>query len=93
MISEKCKEEKEMVRGASTSKVSANFPAISGMLTTTVSILLFILRARTLLVTTFLLSVDKGRLSETGLTLGPCMTEEIEGALWPIYGARLGGQY
>jgi hypothetical protein len=27
------------------------------------------------------------------LILGPSMFEEIEGALWPIYGARLGGQY
>jgi hypothetical protein len=41
----------------------------------------------------FLLSVDKGRLSITGLIRGPCMIEETEGALWPIYGTCLGGQY
>jgi hypothetical protein len=50
-------------------------------------------RQRALLVTPFLLSINRGKFSETGLVLGPCMTEEIEGALWPIYGIRLGGQY
>jgi hypothetical protein len=49
--------------------------------------------ARALLSTPFLLSVDKGRLSKTGLVLGPCMIEDIEGALWPIYGTCLSGQY
>jgi hypothetical protein len=93
MISEKFKEEKEVVRRANTSKASTNFQSISGMLMTIVAIFLLVLRERVLLDPPFLLSVDKGNLSGTGLILGPSMFEEIEGALWPIYGARLGGQY
>jgi hypothetical protein len=92
MISERCEEEKEMLKKASTSKAPANFPAMSGMLTTTVSIFFFVLHARTLQGMSFLLKVDKGRLSGVRLILGPCMTEEIEGALYPIYETRLGGQ-
>jgi hypothetical protein len=76
-----------------TSKALTNFLATSGILTTTVSIFIFVLRARALLVTPFFLSIDKGKLSGIGLVLGPYMIEEIEGALWPIYGTRLGGQY
>jgi hypothetical protein len=63
------------------------------MLTTIVSIVLLVFRARVLLSTPFLLSVYKGRLSETGLVLGPYMIEEIEGALWLMYGTYLSGQY
>jgi hypothetical protein len=37
--------------------------------------------------------IDRGKMSDKGLILGPCITEEINGALWPIYGTRLGGQY
>jgi hypothetical protein len=68
----------------STSKALANFPARSGRSTSVVSIIFLVFRERVLLGTPFLLSVDKGRLSETGLVLGPCMIEEIEGALWPM---------
>jgi hypothetical protein len=64
---------------------------MSGISTTAVSIFLLVLRERVLLSPLFLLSGDKGRLSETGLILGPCMIKEIEGALWLIYGACLGG--
>jgi hypothetical protein len=65
---------------------------MSGMSTTAVSIFFLVLRARVLLSPLFLLSDDKGRLYETRLILGPSMIEKIEGALWPIYGAFLGGQ-
>jgi hypothetical protein len=34
-----------------------------------------------------------GRWSATGLSLGPYMIEEIERALWLIYGVCLGDQY
>jgi hypothetical protein len=63
------------------------------MLMTTVTIFLLVLQERVLLDPPFLLSVDKGKLYGTGLILGPYMNEETEGALWPIYSARLGGQY
>jgi hypothetical protein len=66
---------------------------MSEISTTVVSIFLLVLRARVLLSPPFLLSVDKGRLSGTGLILEHRMIEEIEGALWSIYGVRLGGQY
>jgi hypothetical protein len=81
------------MRRNNTSKALANLPAMSKISTTAVSIFLLVLRARVLLSPLFLLSVDKGRLSETRLVLGPYMIKEIEGALWPIYGVCLGGQY
>jgi hypothetical protein len=79
------------MKRTNTSKALTNFPAMSAISTTVVSIFLLVLRTMVLLSPLFLLSVDKGRLSEIGLILGPCMIEEIEGALWPIYGACLGG--
>jgi predicted GH43/DUF377 family glycosyl hydrolase len=81
------------MRRTNTSKALANFPAMSEISTTVVSIFHLVLRARVLLSPLFLLSVDKGRLFETKLILGPCMIEENEGALWLMYGACLGGQY
>jgi hypothetical protein len=76
-----------------TLKALADTLAMSDASTTTLLIILFVLWARALLVTPFLLSVDRGKLSATGLVSGPCMIEEIKGALWPIYGILLGGQY
>jgi hypothetical protein len=73
--------EAERLKKASTSKAPAITPAISGILTTTMLIFLFVLWLRTLLVTDFLLRADRNGLSEAKLVLGPRMTEEIEGAL------------
>jgi hypothetical protein len=87
------KRKRKVVIKTSTSKALTNFTAMSEISRTAVSIFLLVLRARVLLSPPFLLSVDKGRSSERELIMGPCMIEEIEGALWPIYGARLGGQY
>jgi hypothetical protein len=88
IISRELKEEKKI-----TSKALANFPTMLEISTIAVSILLLLLRARVLLSPLFLLSVDKGRFSETRLVLGPCMIKEIEGTLCPIYDVCLGGQY
>jgi hypothetical protein len=92
MINQRCRKEEKRLK-LSTSKALANFLAMSEISTTVVSIFLLVLRARVLLSPLFLLSVDKGRLSDTGLIRGPYMIESIEGALWMIYGACLGGQY
>jgi hypothetical protein len=62
-------------------KALANTLAISEASTTTVSTFLFDLQARVFLHPPFLLRVDKGKLSGTGLILGLCNTEEIKGAL------------
>jgi hypothetical protein len=65
----------------STWKALASTPAISETFMTLVSILFFDVWVRTLLLTAFLLSVDRTRLSGKGVVLGPYMTEEIEEAL------------
>jgi hypothetical protein len=54
-----------MLEKISTSKALANFPAMSGISTTTVSSFFFFLWARILRDMLFFLNDDKGKLSET----------------------------
>lgn len=64
-----------------TSKATTNIPALTGILTTSVSIFLLVLQLDfgILLATTFLLRADKSELFEVEVTFGP-MTEDIGGA-------------
>jgi hypothetical protein len=92
MINQRCRKEKKKVESQyleSTCQLPSHIRNVNDC---SINLLPCFTR-KSLVETTFPLDVDKGRLSGTRTILGPCMIEEIEGALWPIYGTYLGGQY